>query len=460
MPAHVHSAFVYLGDRRVYYRWAGQGPAIVLLHQSPRTSAEHADWMRTLGDRYLVIAPDTPGYGFSDALPEQFGATWIDHYVDALADLLDALGLDRPTLYGSHSGAIIAVRFAGRYPNRISALVANGIMLSDVAERADLAAYYLDPIRPRWDGAHLAEIWSRLRDQLVFYPWYRRTPAARIDWAQPLAETDASALDMLRAGDRYRGAYGAVLGYDIRPDLERLACDTLLIVAKPDILARYVDHYPTMPGRVTVELADDFASVPAAIDRFVARRPGPVIHFAPPASARRRGPSSAVVPLAEGDIHIRAIGPPQAMSAMALHDIGASAASLDALIGAAGTDVRLVAPDLPGHGASDARPDRTAAGAASALLALADALGWQRFRIVAIGASAAIVGAMLVAAPDRIIRAALIEPPEPGANAALPDLSPDSAGSHLTRAWMYLRDRALFSPWDRRSAVTATGVCS
>lgn len=447
MPEAIRRACLYVGDRRIGYRWAGKGPAIVLLHQSPRTSEEHVGLMRELAGRYLVLAPDTPGFGLSDALPAQFGDTWIDHYVDALAGFLDALGLDRPSIYGTHTGAIIAVRFAIRYPGRLHALIANGILLTDAGTRADFADHYLLPIEPRWDGGHLAEMWSRLRDQLVFYPWFRRGTAARIRWLQSVEGIDASALDIFRAGDRYRGSYGAVLGYDIAPDLKHLSCRTLLIVARPDVTARYVGHYPPMHKCVTTQVVESFGDVPAAFQAFVDRDPGPVASISPPNPHPVRGPYSDFVVLAEADMHVRQVGAAGGAPVLVLHDLGASAARVDAIIGGAGVGVHAVAPDLPGHGASDGKGAERLEAVAARMFDLADALGWSRFDLVTVGRSAAVAALMQRQEGARLGAIVLLNPPCEGEDKTLPDLAPDSAGSHLIRSWMYLRDRVLFAPW-------------
>ena len=56
--------------RQVHYRRQGQGPAVLLLHQSPQSSREFEPLMASWSENFTVIAPDTPGYGLSDPLPD------------------------------------------------------------------------------------------------------------------------------------------------------------------------------------------------------------------------------------------------------------------------------------------------------------------------------------------------------------------------------------------------------
>ena len=49
--------------RKVHYRRCGEGPALLMVHQSPRSSAEYSALMQAWGQHFTCIAPDTPGFG-------------------------------------------------------------------------------------------------------------------------------------------------------------------------------------------------------------------------------------------------------------------------------------------------------------------------------------------------------------------------------------------------------------
>src|SRR5690606_21406667 len=75
-----------------------------------------------------VYALDTPGHGGSDPLPVPDPA--MSDYGDALGDTLAALGLDRAHLYGTHTGAKIALSLAVSRPDAVASLVLDGIGVS------------------------------------------------------------------------------------------------------------------------------------------------------------------------------------------------------------------------------------------------------------------------------------------------------------------------------------------
>ncbi len=108
------------------WREAGAGPALVLLHGIGSGSLGWGAQLDAFSDRFRVIAWDAPGYGGSGDLPDAT-PTPAD-YADALAGLLDALGVRTAHLCGNSLGALFIGAFVRRYPDRVLSLT-----LSDAA---------------------------------------------------------------------------------------------------------------------------------------------------------------------------------------------------------------------------------------------------------------------------------------------------------------------------------------
>jgi haloalkane dehalogenase len=160
------------GDRQVHYRRGGRGPLVVLLHQSPLSSRDMLATMERWGQHFTCLAPDTPGYGQSDP----FGVDRADmaDVAQAVIEWFDAVGIRKAPVYGFHTGAMIAGALAQHYPERITCAVGNGYVLLTEAERTEIVANYLPPLEPKWDGSHLTWLWNRMREQTIFFPWYRK----------------------------------------------------------------------------------------------------------------------------------------------------------------------------------------------------------------------------------------------------------------------------------------------
>ena len=86
------------GPRQVHYRRCGDGPALLLLHQSPQSSAEYVSLMGHWGEWFTVIAPDHPGYGISDPLGDP--AANMEEFAVALAEFMNSIGLESAAVYG------------------------------------------------------------------------------------------------------------------------------------------------------------------------------------------------------------------------------------------------------------------------------------------------------------------------------------------------------------------------
>jgi pimeloyl-ACP methyl ester carboxylesterase len=109
----------------IFYREAGNPslPTLLLLHGFPTSSHMFRDLIPLLSDRYHVIAPDYPGFGYSARpTPAEFLYTF-DHLADVMENFVDALGLQRYALYMQDFGGPVGFRLAARRPERVLALI-------------------------------------------------------------------------------------------------------------------------------------------------------------------------------------------------------------------------------------------------------------------------------------------------------------------------------------------------
>lgn len=131
----------------IFYREAGppDAPAVLLLHGFPTSSHMYRDLIPRLAKRYRVIAPDYPGYGFSDApSPKSFTYTF-DHLAEVMDSFVQAVGAKRYALYMQDFGGPVGFRLAAKHPERVSALI---IQNANAYEEGLSEA--MDAARPAW----------------------------------------------------------------------------------------------------------------------------------------------------------------------------------------------------------------------------------------------------------------------------------------------------------------------
>lgn len=109
----------------IFYREAGpkNAPTILLLHGFPTSSHMFRDLIPALADKYHVVAPDYPGYGFS-SMPsvEEFEYTF-DNLASVMEKFIQKLGLENYTLYLQDYGAPVGFRIAAKNPEKVDALI-------------------------------------------------------------------------------------------------------------------------------------------------------------------------------------------------------------------------------------------------------------------------------------------------------------------------------------------------
>ena len=109
-----------LNGLRLYYRQAGAGQPVVLLHGFPETSFAWRKVMPALAERYTVIAPDLRGCGASDRPPGGYDKRTVASDVRAL---VGQLGLGPVNLVSHDVGMMVGYAYACAYPGEVRRLV-------------------------------------------------------------------------------------------------------------------------------------------------------------------------------------------------------------------------------------------------------------------------------------------------------------------------------------------------
>jgi pimeloyl-ACP methyl ester carboxylesterase len=108
----------------IFYREAGPAdrPVVLLLHGFPTSSFQFRELIPRLADKYRVIAPDLPGFGFTEVLAERNYRYTFDSLAKSIEAFTDALALQRFALYIFDFGAPTGLRLAVSRPERVTAI--------------------------------------------------------------------------------------------------------------------------------------------------------------------------------------------------------------------------------------------------------------------------------------------------------------------------------------------------
>ena len=466
MSLQVQRRFVRIGERNVHLRHAGSGPALVSLHQSPQNSRMWLDMIGRFADRYTVIAPDTPGFGYSDAL--DVAEPSIADLATAMVEVLDVLEIRRFAVFGMHTGGLVAAQVAAAYPDRVSALVVDGYAAFTPEESAIYGDRYLPPFVPAWDGSHLRWLWSRMREQKYFFPWYddRAQAAMAID-PHTTGSTHEAVMDVLQVGDAYRAGYGAAFRHVEHAFLATIVAPSLLVYRRGDPLLAHMPRLSGLPDNVQVLVEE--GGIPGMHVRMDALFADALASEVPVVLATSVGDGGSdsnepgvspcsrhIVACAVGDIGV-SVRPGAGSLRLVLHAPGQRPLATSDL----GHDTAaIIAPDLPGHGAScEVTASLGVETMVSAILAALERADRSLpITIESHGAAAGYVPALATKLGTRLQAIELHRPWLLNADEAetllaqLPDPSLRRAGGHLDEAWQWERERHLLWPWLQPSA--------
>ncbi|MGI9051488.1 MAG: alpha/beta fold hydrolase [Ilumatobacteraceae bacterium] len=212
----IERAYAATRAGRIHYVHAGDGPPVLLLHQTPRSWDEFRDVVPLLAATHHVYAMDSLGFGESFKPDHPMS---IEKCGEAVIAFVDAIGLERFSLVGHHTGGIIAVEVAGNHPERIDKLVLSGTTCPDGEGRhRDWPA--IDTVEYASDGSHLAALYLK---RASYYPPDRPDLLDRL------------VLDCLRVGlDRAEEGHDAVNSFKIEVPLKGIRAPTLLLCGVED----------------------------------------------------------------------------------------------------------------------------------------------------------------------------------------------------------------------------------
>jgi pimeloyl-ACP methyl ester carboxylesterase len=139
---------------KIFYREAGdeEHPTLLLLHGFPASSFMFRGLIERLSDRFRIIAPDYPGFGYSDAPSHREFSYTFDNLADVIEKFTDKLGIRQYALYMQDFGGPVGFRLASRRPERVSFLVVQNAN----AYEEGLPDSFWAPVRALWKDASSA----------------------------------------------------------------------------------------------------------------------------------------------------------------------------------------------------------------------------------------------------------------------------------------------------------------
>lgn len=146
----IHYRNIKVNGLNLFYREAGpkDAPTLLLLHGYPTSSHMFRNLIPLLSKKYHVLAPDLPGFGYSDAPDHQQFSYTFDHLTEVVQGFIDQLKVKRFAVYIFDYGAPVGLRLAMNNPEKITGIISqNGNAYKEglSSEWNPIQKYWNDP---------------------------------------------------------------------------------------------------------------------------------------------------------------------------------------------------------------------------------------------------------------------------------------------------------------------------
>jgi len=193
---------------------------VLMLHGNAESGLAWWGWVPTLARHYRVVRPDMRGFGQSSPMPREFPWT-LDRLVEDFCLLMDHLGIDRFHLVGAKIGGTIARAFAARRPERVKTLTVVGT-----------------PAPFRVGAAEKVPGLIRDFEQHGVEYWARQNMGSRLGSAFPQEGFEFWCKFMGRTAVSTQISFMPTIAVaDIRPDIPKIVCPTLVVTTEQSGLA-------------------------------------------------------------------------------------------------------------------------------------------------------------------------------------------------------------------------------
>ncbi len=271
-------ATVSLGQ--IHYAQAGapDAPPLLLMHAAGRSSSCYRHMLPLLAKDFRAIAIDLPGFGYSARMA---GHPTIDSLALTLTEFMDALSLQRPHIFGLHTGNKIAAALAANWPERVGDVILAGqthSLILDMKTRNAALAPYCEKYFPKFsessDGSHLLKAWNITQAAVEGFWWPPELVNAQATQAADLAQAEVRVLDHMHGWESIVPLYRAIFAFDLPEVVKRIEARTMVL----ELLTPQEAHYGPQ-GKLLCDLIPGatLAQLENAVGLSMEYRPGEIV---------------------------------------------------------------------------------------------------------------------------------------------------------------------------------------
>jgi 3-oxoadipate enol-lactonase len=226
----------------LWHRITGEGEPVVQIHGAGFGHFNFDPATPEISKHFRVVDYDMRGYGASDKPLQHYD---MEVWADDLAGLMDALGIERAHVHGTSMGGMIAIVFAGKYPERTASVVINCAAAKLGASGRLIFKNWIDIARLDPDGPG-----SRVLAELITWQALSREFLEE-QGAEQLATLIQTILRDSNRIEVFTAACQAMCDMDLRPWLGRITSPALVLGGDVDVMTPW-DQGPDGAGQEAI----------------------------------------------------------------------------------------------------------------------------------------------------------------------------------------------------------------
>ncbi len=215
-----------------------------MLHGFPSSAWILQPYVTHLGTDRNTYAFDLMGMGDSTGLPQSHPG--IDDLARAVLHGLDALEIESCDLYGTLTGARVAMELSLLAPKRVRKIILDEPGVQPPEEIAEFLERYMPSLEIDQDGSQFMRMFTFCRDAYIWFPWYRRQLNTQRNWVDlPGSQVlHLKTMEILKSMEHITGVFEASEKYPVIEKLGKLTHPTLVTD----------DGHPLISGAELLEL--------------------------------------------------------------------------------------------------------------------------------------------------------------------------------------------------------------
>jgi 3-oxoadipate enol-lactonase len=233
---------VEVSGAELWYRITGEGEPVVQIHGAGFGHFNFDPATPELAKHFMVVDYDMRGYGQSDRPVQHYD---MEVWADDLAGLMDALEIPRAHVHGTSMGGMIAIVFAGKYPERTTSVVINCAAAKLGVTGRLIFKNWIDIATLDPDGPG-----SRLLAELITWQALSKRFLEEQD-AQELTDLIQRILRDSNRIEVFTAACQAMCDMDLRPWLPRITSPALVLGGHEDVMTPW-DQGPGGAGQEAI----------------------------------------------------------------------------------------------------------------------------------------------------------------------------------------------------------------